>query len=106
MPTPLKCPTKKVYWFNSSPGRLDSTCLSGRFMVPCGYETVRLSRSALPPPTPKVTYRCLKPPNESIPPGDTYSITNNLASHKSSPMRGWLATHPRIEQAFILKGAA
>jgi hypothetical protein len=35
------------------------------------------------------------------PTGDLYLITDNLASHKSGPIREWLATRPRIQQAFI-----
>ena len=32
-------------------------------------------------------------------------ITDNLSSHKSPPIVDWLATHPRVQQAFIPKGA-
>jgi transposase len=38
--------------------------------------------------------------------GDLYLITDNLASHKSPPIRKWLERHPRVEQVFIPKGAA
>ena len=38
--------------------------------------------------------------------GDLYLITDNLASHKSPPIRKWLEQHPRVEQVFIPKGAA
>lgn len=37
----------------------------------------------------------------AYPTGDLYLITDNLASHKSGPIREWLATRPRIQQAFI-----
>jgi len=32
-------------------------------------------------------------------------ITDNLSSHSSLATRAWLAGHPRLEQAFIPKGA-
>ena len=32
-------------------------------------------------------------------------ITDNRSSHKSPPIIDWLARHPRIQQAFIPKGA-
>jgi len=40
------------------------------------------------------------------PGGGIYLITDNLASHKSPPIREWLSAHPRVEQVFIPKGAA
>jgi hypothetical protein len=43
---------------------------------------------------------------EANPIGDIYLITDNLASHKSPPIREWLSEHPRVEQIFIPKGAA
>lgn len=43
---------------------------------------------------------------EANPTGDIYLITDNLASHKSPPIREWLESHPRVEQVFTPKGAA
>jgi hypothetical protein len=43
---------------------------------------------------------------EANPTGEIYLITDNLASHKSPPIREWLSVHPRVEQVFIPKGAA
>ena len=40
------------------------------------------------------------------PVGDLYVISDNLASHKSPPIQEWLATHPRVQQVFIPKGAS
>ena len=39
------------------------------------------------------------------PRGPLFVITDNLSSHKSPPIIDWLATHPRIQQVFIPKGA-
>ena len=37
--------------------------------------------------------------------GTIVVITDNLSSHTSSSTRTWLADHPRIQHAFIPKGA-
>jgi hypothetical protein len=37
--------------------------------------------------------------------GDLYLITDNLATHKSPPIRKWLEEHPRVKQVFIPVGA-
>ena len=43
----------------------------------------------------------------AIPRGLIYLIADNLRTHKSAPLlREWLTEHPRIEHAFIPKGAA
>ncbi|HEY6711341.1 MAG TPA: IS630 family transposase [Rubrobacter sp.] len=42
----------------------------------------------------------------SIPHGAIYLIADNLQPHKSVAVRQWLEEHPRIEHAFIPKGAA
>jgi DDE superfamily endonuclease len=44
--------------------------------------------------------------DQTYPQGDLYLVADNLASHSSGPIRDWLATHPRIQQAFIPVGAA
>ncbi len=44
--------------------------------------------------------------DQAYPHGDLYLIADNLASHLSGPIRDWLATHPRIQHAFIPVGAA
>ena len=42
----------------------------------------------------------------AIPKGLIYLVTDNLKTHKSAMVRQWLEGHPRIEHAFIPKGAA
>jgi transposase len=42
----------------------------------------------------------------AIPRGVIYVIADNLKTHKSVMVREWLEGHPRIEHAFIPKGAA
>jgi len=42
----------------------------------------------------------------AIPRGPIYLIADNLSTHKSALLREWLTEHPRIEHAFIPKGAA
>ena len=44
--------------------------------------------------------------DRTYPQGDLYLIADNLASHRSGPIRDWLAAHPRIQHAFIPVGAA
>jgi DDE superfamily endonuclease len=39
------------------------------------------------------------------PAGTIMVITDNLSSHTSASTRAWLADHPRIQHAFIPKGA-
>jgi transposase len=41
----------------------------------------------------------------AIPEGIIYLIADNLSTHKSALLREWLEDHPRIEHAFIPKGA-
>jgi hypothetical protein len=41
-----------------------------------------------------------------IPQGLIYLVADNLKTHKSAMVRKWLEGHPRIEHAFIPKGAA
>ena len=42
----------------------------------------------------------------AVPEGPIYLIADNLRTHKSALVRKWLEGHPRIEHAFIPKGAA
>ena len=42
----------------------------------------------------------------AIPEGLIYLVADNLKTHKSALVREWLEGHPRIEHAFIPKGAA
>ena len=42
----------------------------------------------------------------AIPKGLIYLVADNLRTHKSALVREWLEEHPRIEHAFIPKGAA
>ena len=41
---------------------------------------------------------------EANPVSDLYLITDNLASHKSPPIQGWLAANPRVRQVFLPTG--
>jgi hypothetical protein len=41
--------------------------------------------------------RLLKAVERENPSGALYLITDNLSSHKSSPIREWLEKHPRVE---------
>lgn len=42
----------------------------------------------------------------AIPKGLIYLVADNLRTHKSALVKEWLTEHPRIEHAFIPKGAA
>lgn len=42
----------------------------------------------------------------AIPKGLIYLVADNLKTHDSARVKGWLAEHPRIEHAFIPKRAA
>lgn len=44
--------------------------------------------------------------DRAYPRGELYLVADNLASHSSGPIRDSLATHPRIQHAFIPVGAA
>jgi DDE superfamily endonuclease len=44
--------------------------------------------------------------DQTYPQGNLYLVADNLASHRSGPIRDWLAAHPRIQHAFIPVGAA
>ena len=50
--------------------------------------------------------RLLRAVEKDNPRGEIYLVTDNLASHKSPPIRKWLSEHPRVQQVFIPKGAA
>jgi hypothetical protein len=50
--------------------------------------------------------RLLQAVEKANPTGDLYLITDNLASHKSPPIREWLEAHPRVVRVFVPKGAA
>lgn len=50
--------------------------------------------------------RLLEAVEKDNPSDDIYLITDNLASHKSPPIRQWLEEHPRVEQVFSPKAAA
>jgi hypothetical protein len=42
----------------------------------------------------------------AIPKGLIYLVADNLKTHKSAMLREWLEGHPRIDHAFIPKGAS
>ena len=50
--------------------------------------------------------KLLKKIERAIPRGLIYLIADNLKIHDSALVRGWLEGHPRVEHAFIPKGAA
>jgi transposase len=50
--------------------------------------------------------RLLQKIERAIPEGLVYLIADNLKTHKSALVEEWLARHPRMEHAFIPKGAA
>ncbi len=50
--------------------------------------------------------RLLEKIERAIPEGLIHVIADNLRTHKSALVEEWLAEHPRIEHAFIPKGAA
>jgi hypothetical protein len=58
-----------------------------------------------PPLGTVTTCRLLQAIEKANPTGDIYLVTDNLASHKSPPIREWLEVHLRVEQVFIPKGA-
>jgi hypothetical protein len=45
--------------------------------------------------------RLLEAVAKANPTGELYLIADNLSSHKSPPIREWLADHPRVKQVFI-----
>jgi transposase len=50
--------------------------------------------------------KLLRKIERAIPKGIIHVIADNLKTHKSVLVREWLEKHPRIEHAFIPKGAA
>ncbi len=50
--------------------------------------------------------KLLRKIERAIPEGLIYLVADNLKTHKSAMVREWLEGHPRIEHAFIPKGAA
>ena len=50
--------------------------------------------------------RLLQKIERAIPKGLIYVIADNLKTHKIAMVRDWLEKHPRVEHAFIPKGAA
>ncbi len=49
--------------------------------------------------------RLLEAVAQANPTGELHLVTDNLSSHKSSPIREWLENHPRVKQVFIPVGA-
>ena len=45
--------------------------------------------------------RLLQAIDQDNPTGELYLVADNLSSHKSPPIRDWLAEHPRVHQVFI-----
>ena len=44
--------------------------------------------------------------DRAYPHGDLHLLADQLASHRSGPLRDWLADHPRLRHAFIPVGAS
>jgi hypothetical protein len=50
--------------------------------------------------------KLLRKIERAIPEGTVYLVADNLKTHKSAVVGEWLEGHPRIEHAFVPKGAA
>src|SRR5919204_520926 len=66
---------------------------------------IALARSAPPGRLHQGGERLLAAVEAANPAGTIMVITDNLSSHTSCSTRTWLADHPRIQHAFIPKGA-
>jgi transposase len=80
----------------------DKAWVFGALRVEDGKSLTFTSRSR----NSKSYLRLLQKIERAIPKGLIYLIADNLKTHKSALVREWLQKHPRIEHAFIPKGAA
>jgi transposase len=80
----------------------DKAWVFGALRVEDGKSLTFTSRSR----NSKSYLRLLQKIEHAIPQGLIYLIADNLKTHKSALVREWLQKHPRIEHAFIPKGAA
>jgi transposase len=80
----------------------DKAWVFGALRVEDGKSLTFTSRSR----NSKSYLRLLEMIERAIPKGLIYLIADNLKTHKSAMVREWLEKHPRIEHAFIPKGAA
>jgi len=80
----------------------DKAWIFGALRVEDGKSLTFTSRSR----NSKSYLRLLQKIERAIPKGLIYLIADNLKTHKSAMVREWLEKHPRIEHAFIPKGAA
>lgn len=80
----------------------DKAWVFGALRVEDGKSLTFTSRSR----NSKSYLRLLEKIERAIPKGLIYLIADNLKTHKSAMVREWLEKHPRIEHAFIPKGAA
>lgn len=80
----------------------DKVWVFGALRVEDGKSLTFTSRSR----NSKSYIKLLKKIERAIPKGLIYLIADNLKTHKSAMVRQWLEDHPRIEHAFIPKGAA
>ena len=76
--------------------------VSGALRVEDGKSITFTSRSR----NSKGYLKLLQKIERAIPVGLIYLIADNLKTHNSAMVREWLEEHPRIEHAFIPKGAA
>ena len=74
------------------------------WLIPCSVRQ-RCWRSWSPAPPPRQLQRLLAAVEQANPTGQIAVIADNLSSHSSVSTRVWLADHPRIQHAFIPKGA-
>ena len=79
-------------------------------MSPRGYPALRVrdgQEITLTAPSRNTagSLRLLRAVEEDNPVGELSLIGDNLSSHKSAPIRDWLACHPRVHRVFIPKGA-
>jgi transposase len=80
----------------------DKVWVFGALRVEDGKSLTFTSRSR----NSKSYLKLLKKIERAIPRGLIYLIADNLKIHDSALVRKWLEEHPRIEHAFIPKGAA
>jgi transposase len=80
----------------------DKVWVSGALRVEDGKSITFTSRSR----NSKGYLKLLQKIERAIPVGLIYLIADNLKTHNSAMVREWLEEHPRIEHAFIPKGAA
>ncbi len=80
----------------------DKVWVFGALRVEDGKSLTFISRSR----NSKGYIKLLQKIERAIPKGLIYLVADNLTTHKSALVQEWLEDHPRMEHAFIPKGAA